>query len=59
MCPQNVTVFVRKLRVSVQPDIIDRDVPEDRLWADGWNNVEFTVDEFIQLIKTETPSTSP
>ena len=55
MCPQNVTVFVRKLRVSVQPDIIDRDVPEDRLWAEGWNNVEFTVDEFVQSIRSGRP----
>ena len=50
-----MTVFVRKLRVSVQPDIIDRDVPEDRLWAEGWNNVEFTVDEFVQSIKSGRP----
>jgi hypothetical protein len=55
MCPQNVTGFVRKLRVSVQPDIIDRDVPEDRLWAEGWNNVEFTVDEFVQSIRSGRP----
>ncbi len=55
MCPQNVTVFVRKLRVSVQPDIIDRDAPEDRLWAEGWNNVEFTVDEFVRSIRSGRP----
>jgi hypothetical protein len=55
MCPHNVAVFVRELRVSVQPDIIDRNVPEDRLRAEGWHNVEFSVDEFVQSIRNGRP----
>jgi hypothetical protein len=48
--------LIRKLRLSVQPDIIDREVPEDRrLYAEGWQNVEYTVDEFVQWIKSGRP----
>ena len=47
--------LARKLRLSVHPDIIDRNVPDARLWAEGWHNVELTVAELVQSIKKGRP----
>lgn len=58
MCPQNVTVFARKLRLSIHPDIINKDVPEDRLRAEGWHNVELTIADFVQWTGIGFPNIS-
>jgi hypothetical protein len=50
-----VNFFRRKLRVSVHPDIVDKDVPEGRLYVSGWANVELTIAELAASIKSGRP----
>jgi hypothetical protein len=46
----------RKLRLSVNSGIVDRDVPQDkRLYAEGWANVELTPEELVDSIKNGYP----
>lgn len=46
----------RKLRLSVNSEIVDRDVPQDkRLYAVGWKNVELTSEELVHSIKNGFP----
>ena len=35
-----LSTLVRRLRLSVHPDIIDKDVYENRHYVEGWTNVE-------------------
>ena len=45
----------RKLRLSVHPDILDKYVPDKRLYTTGWKNVELTAEELVQSIKNGHP----
>ena len=47
--------FRRKLRVSVHRGIVDKNVPENRLFAEGWENVELTPEELVESIKNGHP----
>jgi len=50
-----VNTLRRKLRVSVHRGIVDKNVPEDRLYAEGWENVELTPEELIESVKNGHP----
>ena len=50
-----MSIFQRKLRVSVHRGIVDRNAPEDRLYAEGWENVELTIDELVLSIRNGHP----
>ena len=45
----------RKLRVSVHHGIVDKKVPEERLYAEGWENVELTPEELVECVKDGHP----
>jgi hypothetical protein len=40
-----------RLRLAIQPDIIDRTVIEERRYVKGWQNVEITFEELIHSIQ--------
>ena len=48
-------ILRRKLRLSVNPDIVDRSVSEPQLYTEGWNNVELTPEQLINSIKKSHP----
>jgi len=50
-----LSTLVRRLRLSVHPDIIDKDVYENRHYVEGWTNVELTVEELAASIKNGRP----
>jgi hypothetical protein len=50
-----LNTFSRKLRLSVHPGIVDRHVPDNRLYAEGWQNVETTPEELVRSIKEGHP----
>ena len=50
-----MSTLCRKLRLSVNTDIIDRSVPDNRLYVNGWNNVEFTSSQLVDHITRGHP----
>jgi hypothetical protein len=50
-----LNTFSRKLRLSVHPDIVDRDVPDSRFYVQGWKNVTLTPEELVRSIKEGHP----
>jgi hypothetical protein len=50
-----LSVLQRKLKLSIQPEIIDRNVPEKRMFVWGWDNVELGPEELAAAIKQGHP----
>jgi Origin of replication binding protein len=50
-----LSVLQRKLKLSIQPEIIDRNVPEKRMFVWGWVNVELSPEELAAAIKEGHP----
>jgi hypothetical protein len=46
---------VRKLRVSIHPDIVNKELANERLRVLGWQNRELTIEELIESIKQGRP----
>jgi hypothetical protein len=45
----------RRLLLSVHPDIVDKDVSNNRLYSEGWKNVELTPEDLAHSIKDGHP----